>query len=140
MKVTQLIIIVLLLVASAVSAAGTEEVNSVVFVFQHRAAPGKAGQFTARTSDAMVIAQARRELAQPETGRAMHINGRLAAGADGNAPWNWHIEDNGWKLVEISMGGCDGTPDIVEKNLEYWLGTVKRFCPWQAYVLEERKV
>ena len=29
--------------------------------------------------------------------------------------------------------------DMVEKNLEYWLGTVKRFCPWQAYVLVERK-
>jgi hypothetical protein len=37
------------------------------------------------------------------------------------------------------MGGCDGTPELVENNPEYWLGTVLRFCPWQAYVLEERK-
>jgi hypothetical protein len=129
----------LFLVASAACAAGVAGDRGVVFVFQHRASPGKSGQFVARTSDAGVITQARKELAKPEAERTLHPNGRLAAGADGNAPWSWHIEDNGWKLVEMSMGSCDGAPDMVENNLEYWLGTVTRFCPWQAFVLKEQK-
>jgi len=140
MKVTLLLATILLLVASAGWAAETGgDRGGVMFVFQHRAIPGKAGQFSARTSDPRVIGLARKELAKPERERTLHVNGRLAAGADGNAPWHWHLEDNGWNLVELSMGGCDGTPELVENDPEYWLGTVMRFCPWQAYVLEERK-
>jgi hypothetical protein len=32
---------------------------------------------------------------------------------------------------------CDGRPSMVEADLPYWLGTVKRFCPWGAKVVGE---
>ena len=40
-------------------------------------------------------------------------------------------------LAEISMEVCDGLPSDVEKDLDYWVDTVKRFCPWNSFVKKE---
>jgi hypothetical protein len=31
---------------------------------------------------------------------------------------------------------CDGCPQMVEDDLDYWVETVGRFCPWSTRVLE----
>ncbi len=30
---------------------------------------------------------------------------------------------------------CDGLPSDVEKDIDYWAGTVGRFCPWSAVLV-----
>ncbi len=60
-------------------------------------------------------------------------SGRVLRGAVFyNAPWSWHIDPEDIKMAEITMELCDGTPSMVEADLDYWVDTVQRFCPWQA--------
>ena len=47
-----------------------------------------------------------------------------------NKPWNWHLKPDTVRMVEVSIELCDGTPSLVENELEYWLGTIKSYCPW----------
>jgi len=46
-----------------------------------------------------------------------------------NKPWNWHLKPDTVRMVEVSIELCDGTPSLVENELEYWLGTIKSYCP-----------
>lgn len=63
------------------------------------------------------------------------ISGELAAGDDGyNEPWSWHLVPATVHAPDVAIEVCDGRPSMVEDDLEYWLGTVKQFCPWQAKV------
>ena len=86
-----------------------------------------------------MIAAARQQLTLTPENRKLHVNGTLARGDGGyNAPWHWRIEDNRWQLAEMSIELCDGRPSFVDEDLDYWVDTVKRYCPWSSYVLEER--
>jgi hypothetical protein len=49
-----------------------------------------------------------------------------------NAPWSWHLDPQETEMAEFTIEVCDGTPEFVEEELEYWLGSVKRYCPWNA--------
>lgn len=94
--------------------------------------------FVAISSDSAVLARCRSELDLPLGQRSLHINGAIAAGDGGhNSPWNWHFQADQWDLVQISMELCDGTCQIVEKDIDYWLNDVGSFCPWAARVVEE---
>ena len=53
-----------------------------------------------------------------------------------NEPWSWHIDSEDIHMAELTIELCDGTPSQVEENLDYWLDTVKRFCPWSAEIVE----
>jgi hypothetical protein len=60
-------------------------------------------------------------------------SGRILRGAvDYNRPWSWHIDSEDIEMAEVTMELCDGTPSQVEANLDYWVETVQRFCPWGA--------
>jgi len=60
-------------------------------------------------------------------------SGRLLPGqVPYNAPWSWHIDSEDIHMAEVTIELCDGRPSMVEADLEYWLMTVQRFCPWQA--------
>jgi len=67
------------------------------------------------------------------------INGRLLA-SDGqfNVGWSWHMAPASVEVVDMSIELCDGTPQMVEADLDYWLDTVGRFCPWSAVVTGRR--
>lgn len=137
----RLIIVLLLTLAFSFSSSAIADDNKMVtFIIKHRSVSGEKGTFVVRTNDPKLIEKARKELAKPDTKRHYLVNGKLASG-DGrfNYPWHWHIEDNKWDLVEMSMELCDGTPDMVEKDMKYWVEDVKRFCPWESYVLKEAK-
>ena len=60
-----------------------------------------------------------------------------AGNGGSNLAWRWHFAD--FTLVEAAIELCDGTPTLVEENLEYWLNTVGSFCPWAPYVYAEVK-
>jgi hypothetical protein len=112
----------------------------VTFLIQDRNIAGADGQFVARTNNPALIDKARKELARPVDKRRLHLNGELASGNDDfNLGWHWHIVDNKWDLVEVSVELCDGTPNMVENKMSYWIEKVKRFCPWNSYISSEIK-
>jgi hypothetical protein len=49
-----------------------------------------------------------------------------------NVPWSWHLDPEQTEMAEISIELCDGTPEFVEEDLQYWLDQVGRYCPWSA--------
>lgn len=64
------------------------------------------------------------------------ISGALLPGDGGfNAPYSWHVDPETVEVVDVAMELCDGRPSFVEEELEYWLGTVKRYCPWGPKVV-----
>jgi hypothetical protein len=62
--------------------------------------------------------------------------GELERGDGGfNKPWSWHLKPDTVRMVEVSIELCDGTPSFIENELEYWLGTVKSYCPWWGRII-----
>ena len=119
------------------SCGGSDEGKSsdVVFVFRLHGSPASQ-EFRAKTKSPEVIAQARAQLKLPVSERRMFANGALGPGNGGyNLTWNWHYTD--FALAEMTIELCDGTPALVEEELDYWLNTVKSFCPWSSYVHAE---
>jgi hypothetical protein len=53
-----------------------------------------------------------------------------------NKPWSWHIDSEDIVMAEITIELCSGLPSHVEENLDYWVDTVGRFCPWSAELVE----
>ena len=49
-----------------------------------------------------------------------------------NKPWHWHIDSQDIAMAEMTIELCDGIPSFVEANIDYWVNTVGRFCPWSA--------
>ncbi len=65
------------------------------------------------------------------------LSGELAAGDAGyNDPWSWHLIPSTVHTPDMAIEVCDGRPSMVEDDLDYWLETVERFCPWGATVTE----
>ena len=65
-----------------------------------------------------------------------HVTGKLVRGDGGfNQPWSWHLDPGSVRMAEISIELCDGRPSLVEGDLDYWLGTVKTYCPWSSKVV-----
>lgn len=65
------------------------------------------------------------------------LSGELAAGDAGyNDPWSWHLIPSTVHTPDVAIEVCDGRPSMVEDDLDYWLETVERFCPWGATVTE----
>lgn len=63
------------------------------------------------------------------------VNGRLRRGDGGvNQPWSWHMEPESIEFADVTIEVCDGRPSDVEADLETWIDTVGRFCPWGSEV------
>jgi hypothetical protein len=72
---------------------------------------------------------------QAGTSSANIPNGRILRGpgeADHNAPWSWHLDPQDIEMAEITIELCDGMPSYVEANLDEFVDTVQRYCPWAA--------
>ncbi len=66
----------------------------------------------------------------------MFPSGKLARGDGGfNRPWSWHLVPETVIMAEVSIELCDGLPSHVESELDYWVDTVGRFCPWSAVII-----
>jgi hypothetical protein len=120
---------------AACGGGGRQEPSGVVFVFRLHGFPASQ-EFRARTESAEVIAIARRQLALPVEDRRLFAIGPIEPGNGGyNLDWQWHFTD--FALAEMAIELCDGTPELLEEDLDYWLQTVKNFCPWASYVHAE---
>ncbi|UCG54121.1 MAG: hypothetical protein JSV32_05845 [Dehalococcoidia bacterium] len=53
-----------------------------------------------------------------------------------NAPWSWHIDPYDIHMAEFTIEVCSGLPSHVEEDLDYWVNTLGRFCPWSAEIVE----
>ncbi len=94
--------------------------------------------YVVTTNNNDLIDQCLEQLALPEDERLLHINGFLDYGDSGfNQPWSWHIIPNEWVLAEMSIGTCNGEPEDVESDLDYWIGTVGQLCNWGSFIKEE---
>jgi hypothetical protein len=114
---------------------GGAEQAPVTFVFRLHGLP-QSEEFRATIASPKYIAMAREQLLLPEDQRHLFANGGLLPGNGGyNLAWSWHFGNVG--LSEVAIELCDGRPSFVEANLDYWLNTVKGFCPWASYVYQE---
>jgi hypothetical protein len=62
-------------------------------------------------------------------------NGKLLHGsgtAGHNEPWSWHLDPEDIEMAETTIEICDGRPSLVEDDVDEWVDTVGRFCPWGA--------
>lgn len=74
--------------------------------------------------------------AQRGESQATIPSGRLVEGSKCyNLPWSWHIDPEDVHMAEFTIELCDGLPSNVEDNLDYWINTVGRFCPWGATIV-----
>lgn len=121
--------------AACGGSSGDESPPATTFVFRSHGM-SVSEDFRATTTSPEVIAQARAQLRLPVAERRMFPSGALVAGNGGvNPGWSWHLDD--LHLAEMTIELCDARPSMVEADLAYWIGTVKRFCPWTAYVHAE---
>lgn len=90
-------------------------------------------RFTVRVTDKETI----RQMTDNYNGKNnYHVTGNLVRGDGGfNQPWAWHLDPRSVRMAEISIELCDGRPSLVEGDLDYWLGTVKTYCPWSSKVV-----
>ncbi len=94
--------------------------------------------FTVSVLDEAVIAEAERRIRE-EDGVGIVI-GTLARGDGGfNMPWSWHILPNTVQVADLSIEVCDGRPSMVEADVDYWVDTVKQFCPWGGRLVERMR-
>lgn len=114
---------------------GSDPPSPVTFAFRVHGLPASE-EFRATISSPEVIARARAQLQRPQSERLLFANGAISPGNGGhNLRWSWHF--GSVDLVDSAIELCDGRPSMVEANLDYWLNTVGRFCPWASFVHAE---
>lgn len=119
------------------STSDSNEKGARYYEFTH-ADEGEDYSFIARTSDPAVIAKIEDELELLFEERTLHIHGDIERGNGGhNNNWSWHFIPDEWDMVEVSVEVCDGRPQMVEDDLDYWIDQVGYFCPWSSRVVGE---
>ena len=89
--------------------------------------------FRVQITDSTVSAEAERLL---QSGEVRNIEGPLLAGdGDINAPYPWHLNPDSITFSDATIELCDGRPSMIQDDLDYWLNTVKAFCPWGVKVI-----
>ena len=115
MRISRLLAVLIAVLALATPAAWPAETRDfTVFTIASHTDPLQ--RFTVATDDPELIQRCHEQLALPQNERTLHINGRLAAGHGGvNLGWSWHLEPDGWDLVEDSIELCDGRPSHMRR-------------------------
>ncbi len=127
------LVAVAIVVGTGTAQAASEEEAGIIATFD---VVGE--QFKVRIENPTTIAQVR-ALERGES-TATIPNGRLLRGADGNAPWSWHLDPNDIEMAEAAIELCDGTPSTVEADLDRWIDEVGRYCPWSAELVGVEEV
>jgi hypothetical protein len=72
------------------------------------------------------------------TGESQNISGEILRGNGGvNTGYRWHLKPSTVEFADVTIELCDGMPSYVEANVDYYVDTVKRYCPWGAKVVSE---
>ena len=115
---------------AACNDSGTDPIDGSVFVIEVA-----DEQFRILLDNQQKAAQARALIGSDA---AMNINGEIARGDGGfNSGFSWHLRPNTVEFVDMTMELCDGRPSFVEENVDYYVDTVKRYCPWGIKVVQE---
>ena len=94
--------------------------------------------FSVSILDEAVISEAERRMREQDG--AGIVIGTLVRGDGGfNMPWSWHILPNTVQVADFTIALCDGRPSMVEADLDYWVDTVKQFCPWGGRLVERKR-
>jgi hypothetical protein len=82
-------------------------------------------------------AQIERAEALLASGAENNVHGTLRRGAGGfNAPYSWHLDPVTVSFPDLTMEICDGRPQSdVQQDIDYWVDTVKFYCPWGATIV-----
>jgi hypothetical protein len=81
-------------------------------------------------------AEIRRFETRRQSGVRGVVSGQLLAGDGGvNTPWSWHMDPASVHVADLAIELCDGRPSMVEADLDYWIRTVKQYCPWGTRVV-----
>ena len=89
-------------------------------------------QFKVRAEGAAVAALETRR----QSGVTGVISGKLVRGNGGfNAPFGWHLEPASIHAPDLAIEVCDGRPSDIDQDINYWVDTVKQYCPWGAKVI-----
>jgi hypothetical protein len=66
-----------------------------------------------------------------------NVHGTLRRGSGGfNAPYTWHLDPATVTFPDVTIEVCDGRPQSdVQSDLDYWIDTVKYYCPWGAKIV-----
>lgn len=129
-----LLVAVLALASAACDSdsSGTDE-NEAVFVVEVES--GEQFRVLLRNEAQIVAAEA---LIGASTQKI--VNGALLPGDGGyNAPWSWHMDPENVDLADFTIEVCDGRPSMVEADLDMWLNTVGRFCPWSSRIVARER-
>lgn len=137
MKTNSLVTLIFLVASCGSDSSDGPPLAEHKFLFGMRFDSTGAQDVVGVTSKPEVLSKARQELEKPVSQRALFISGAIDRGNSGNRNWNWHFKLNEWDLVEGSVELCDGRPSYVEQNIDYWVDTVHRFCPWASFVKRE---
>jgi len=77
--------------------------------------------------------------ARRRSGSGGVVAGRLIRGDGGfNTPWSWHLDPLSIAVPDAAIELCDGRPSMVQSDIDYWVDTVRSFCPWSARVYDAR--
>jgi len=84
-------------------------------------------------------AQAAEGRAHLAAGREGVLIGTLARGDGGvNTGYGWHLLPETVSFPDVATEVCDGRPrSDVQSDLDYWIGTVRYYCPWGARIVRE---
>lgn len=96
--------------------------------------------FILRLIDPVRIAEARQLLR--DTASGSFPVGELRRGDGGfnvcgQHRWQWHIDPASVQFAEMAVELCDGRPSFVQERLDYWIDTVRTYCPWSARIVRE---
>ena len=144
MKGIWISIVTAVLLLSACSKEDDHDLTYFEVGIETEVADWRDSAFIVATSNPHLIQKIRTQLNKPVAERQLVI-GKLAAGDAGynrNAGhfFKWHFEEDDWDLADFTVEIYDGRPySDVDQDLDYWLGTVKRFAPWGSYIRREIK-
>jgi hypothetical protein len=90
-------------------------------------------QFNVRITNPGVIQEAEQLIGAADQ---RILTGELRAGSGlFNRPYSWHMDPATVDFADLTIEVCDGCPNDVQQNLDYWLNTVGRFCPWTSRIV-----
>jgi hypothetical protein len=94
---------------------------------------GTAESFRVQITDPQVLAEAGSLIG---LGPRKIVGGRLVRGDGGfNQPWSWHLDPSSIVISDAAIEVCDGRPSDIESDLDYWIDTVRQYCPWGSEVV-----
>ncbi len=124
-----ILVIVLFLVACS---TGASESPEFVALYEVQVAEGERFILAVQNNEQMQLAEQR--MADGVEGV---IHGSVARG-DGsfNEPYDWHLVPESVTFPDVAMEICDGRPSSdVQADIDYWVETVKYYCPWGARII-----